>query len=52
MKMVASDEWRVMGGGPDWEGYEAFASWDVNVAKILEGVEEVRQKKLKCSKWK
>ena len=48
MKMVASDEWRVMGGGPDWEGYEAFASWDVNVAKILEGVEEVRQKKLKC----
>ena len=48
MKMVMSDEWRVMGGEPDWEGYEAFASWDVNVAKILEGVEEVRQKKLKC----
>ena len=46
MKMVMSDEWRVMGGGPDWEGYEAFASWNVNVAKILEGVEEVRQKKL------
>ena len=44
MKMVMSDEWRVIGGGPDWEGYEAFASWDVNVAKILEGVEEVRQK--------
>jgi len=35
----------VMGGEPDWEGYEAFASWDVNVAKILEGVEEVRKKK-------
>jgi glycosyltransferase involved in cell wall biosynthesis len=44
MKMVMSDEWRAIGGGPDWEGYEAFASWDVNVAKILEGVEEVRQK--------
>jgi glycosyltransferase involved in cell wall biosynthesis len=44
MKMVMSDEWRVIGGRPDWEGYEAFASWDVNVAKILEGVEEVRQK--------
>ena len=38
MKMVASDEWRVMGGGPDWEGYEAFASWDVNVQKILDAV--------------
>lgn len=48
MKVMASDEWRVMGSGPDWEGYEAFASWDVNVAKILEGVDEVRQKKLKC----
>ena len=44
MKMMMSDEWRAIGGGPDWEGYEAFASWDVNVAKILEGVEEVRQK--------
>jgi glycosyltransferase involved in cell wall biosynthesis len=44
MKKVASDEWRVAGGEPDWEGYEAFASWDVNVAKILEGVEEVRKK--------
>jgi glycosyltransferase involved in cell wall biosynthesis len=52
MKMVMSDEWRVIGGGPDWEGYEAFASWDVNVAKILEGVEEIRKKKLKCSKRK
>ena len=46
MKVVGSVEWRVMGGGPDWEGYEAFASWDVNVAKILEGVEEVRRTKL------
>ncbi len=35
---VASGEWRVMGGGPDWEGYEAFASWDVNVQKILDAV--------------
>lgn len=42
MKMVASDEWRVMGGGPDWEGYEAFASWDVNVQKILDAVKEIR----------
>ena len=41
MKMATSGE-------PNWEGYEAFASWDVNVTKILEGVEEVRQKKLKC----
>jgi len=46
MKVVASVEWRVMGGGPDWEGYEAFGSWDVNVAKILEGVAEVRRTKL------
>lgn len=37
----------VAGGEPDWEGYERFASWDVNVAKILEGVEEVRRNKLK-----
>jgi glycosyltransferase involved in cell wall biosynthesis len=35
----------VAGGAPDWEGYEAFASWDVNAAKILEGVEEVRKKR-------
>jgi hypothetical protein len=38
MEMVASDEWRVAGGEPDWEGYEAFASWDVNVGKIFEAV--------------
>ena len=38
MEMLASSEWRVMGGGPDWEGYEAFASWDVNVQKILDAV--------------
>jgi len=25
-------------GEPDWEGYEAFASWDVNVGKILEAI--------------
>jgi glycosyltransferase involved in cell wall biosynthesis len=46
MKMAASVEWRVSSGEPNWEGYEAFASWDVNVAKILEGVEEVRRTKL------
>lgn len=45
IKKVASDEWRVVGGEPDWEGYEAYASWDVNVAKILEGVEGVRNKR-------
>ena len=45
MKKVAINEWRGAGGDPDWEGYEAFASWDVNVAKILEGVEEVRKKR-------
>jgi glycosyltransferase involved in cell wall biosynthesis len=44
MRVVASDEWRAASGEPDWEGYEAFASWDVNVAKILEGVEKIRQK--------
>jgi hypothetical protein len=44
--VVASNEWRVAGGEPDWEGYEEFASWDVNVTKILQGV-EVRQKKRK-----
>ena len=44
MTKVASDKWRVAGGEPDWEGYEAFASWDVNVEKILEGVEEVKKK--------
>ena len=47
MRVVASNEWRVAGGEPDWEGYEGFASWDVNVTKILQGVEEVRQKKRK-----
>ncbi len=43
MKMVASDQWRVTSGEPDWEGYEAFASWDENVAKILEAVEVVKK---------
>jgi glycosyltransferase involved in cell wall biosynthesis len=42
MNMVASGEWRVGSGGPDWEGYEKFASWDVNVGKILEAVEKVK----------
>jgi hypothetical protein len=46
MKMVISDEWRTASGEPDWEGYEKFASWDVNVAKILEAVEVVKKKKL------
>jgi glycosyltransferase involved in cell wall biosynthesis len=44
MKIMASHEWRAASGEPNWEGYEAFASWDVNVAKILEGVEKIRQK--------
>jgi glycosyltransferase involved in cell wall biosynthesis len=52
MKMVASDGWHVASGEPDWEGYENFASWDVNIAKILEAVEDIRQTKLKCSKRK
>jgi hypothetical protein len=43
MRVVASNEWRVAGGEPDWEGYEEFASWDVNVAKILESVEVVKK---------
>jgi glycosyltransferase involved in cell wall biosynthesis len=34
------------GGKPDWEGYEKFASWDVNVAKILDAVQVVKKKKL------
>ena len=38
MKMVASSEWRVASGNPDWVGYELFASWDVNVQKILDAV--------------
>ena len=42
MKLVASDEWRVVSGKSDWEGYEAFASWDVNVGKILEAVVKVK----------
>jgi glycosyltransferase involved in cell wall biosynthesis len=40
MEMVASDGWQVASGEPDWEGYENFASWDVNVRKILEAVKK------------
>jgi len=47
IKKISSGEWRASSGEPDWQGYEAFASWDVNVAKILDAVEDVRQKKLK-----
>jgi glycosyltransferase involved in cell wall biosynthesis len=37
----------VVGGeaGPDWEGYGNFASWDVNVSKILDALRKVRMKK-------
>ena len=42
MKQVASDEWRVTGGDPNWSGYEAYASWDVNVQRILDAVKEIR----------
>jgi glycosyltransferase involved in cell wall biosynthesis len=42
MEMVASDGWQVASGEPDWDGYENFASWDENVAKILEAVEKVK----------
>jgi glycosyltransferase involved in cell wall biosynthesis len=42
MKMVARGESQEAIDSPDWEGYEAFASWDENVAKILEAVEKVK----------
>jgi glycosyltransferase involved in cell wall biosynthesis len=42
MKMVARGESQEAIDSPDWEGYEAFASWDENVAKILEAVENVK----------
>ena len=42
MKQVASDEWRVTGCDPNWSGYEAYASWDVNVQRILDAVKEIR----------
>jgi glycosyltransferase involved in cell wall biosynthesis len=28
------------GGEPDWEGYEKFASWDVNVCKIIGAIQK------------
>ena len=40
--MVARGESQEAIDSPDWEGYEAFASWDENVAKILEAVENVK----------
>jgi hypothetical protein len=42
MKQVASDEWRVTGGDPNWSAYEAYASWDVNVQRILDALKEIR----------
>jgi glycosyltransferase involved in cell wall biosynthesis len=47
IKKISSGELRAASGEPEWDSYEAFASWDVNVAKILDAVEDVRQKKLK-----
>jgi glycosyltransferase involved in cell wall biosynthesis len=38
MKMVARGERLEASQEPDWEGYEKFASWDVNVEKILEAI--------------
>lgn len=40
MKMLARVNSQVESGSPDWEGYEIFASWDENVARILAAVEE------------
>lgn len=45
IKKISSCEWRASSGEPDWEGYEAFASWDVNVAKILDAVESIKIRK-------
>ena len=42
MKHVASDKWRVTGGDPNWSGYEAYASGDGNVQRILDAVKEIR----------
>ena len=45
IKKISSGEWRASSGEPDWQGYEAFASWDVNVAKILDAVESIKIRK-------
>ena len=42
IKKISSCELRAASGEPDWQGYEAFASWDVNVAKILDAVESIK----------
>jgi glycosyltransferase involved in cell wall biosynthesis len=42
MKLAASAESQEVSDSPDWEGYEAFASWDENVQKILDAVKEIR----------
>jgi glycosyltransferase involved in cell wall biosynthesis len=42
MKRIAIGDSQGASGSPDWEGYKAFASWDQNVAKILEAVEKVK----------
>jgi glycosyltransferase involved in cell wall biosynthesis len=42
MKLATSAESQEVSDSPDWEGYEAFASWDKNVTRILEAVEKVK----------
>lgn len=42
MKKMIRGEWRVANGGPDWEGYEAYASWRTNVTRILNAARAVR----------
>jgi len=42
IKKISSCQWRASSGEPDWQGYETFASWDVNVAKILDAVESIK----------
>ena len=42
IKKISSGELRAASGEPEWDSYEAFASWDVNVAKILEAVESIK----------
>jgi hypothetical protein len=42
IKKISNCDWRAASSEPDWQGYEAFASWDENVAKILDAVQSIK----------
>jgi glycosyltransferase involved in cell wall biosynthesis len=43
IQKVTNGGWRVAGDDPDWAGYETYASWKENAARILGAVNDIKK---------